>query len=366
MKRRNFIKKTAITGSLSSAIVSNFSKPAIGKNRLEILMVSTWPRDFPGIGTGAQRFAKNLSKMTDGRIKVLYFAGNEKIKPSDSFLEVSSGNAQMYHAADYYWKNKHPGWSYFSTVPFGLVFNEINAWINFGGGQTLWDELAEKFGLKCLPCGNTGFQMGGWFRNEIKSHTDFQGLKIRIPGLGGDVMAKLGAIPISLNGGEIYQNLISGDIDATEWFGPWNDSYLKLYEAAKYYYYPGMHEPSLMLSLGINKSWWENLSNSDQITIKAAAHMENNLMISEYNRNNGFYLKKMILENDVVIKKFNKEIYEKFAIASNEVFDETRQHSDLANRIHESFLKTRNNVGNWLKIADQSFIRQRNHALDIF
>ena len=364
-KRRDFLKKAGIAGAAATA-VSSFPAPAIAADRVDIAIVTTWPRDFPGLGTGAQRFGQRLADMSDGRFSVEYFAAGERVGAFDSFDEVASGNAQMYHAADYYWKHRHPGWSYFSTVPFGLVCNEINAWINFGGGQTLWDELAEKYGLKCLPCGNTGVQMGGWFRNEIRSHTDFQGLKIRIPGLGGEVMAKLGAIPISLNGGEIYQKLISGNIDATEWFGPWNDSYLKLYEAAKYYYYPGMHEPSLMLSLGINKSWWENLSNSDQITIKAAAHMENNLMISEYNKNNSFYLNKMILEHGVLLKIFDKEIIEKFAEASNEVFDETRQHSDLANRIHESFLKARNNVGSWLNIADQEFIKQRNSALGIF
>ena len=241
MKRRKFIKDAAVAGGATAVAASTFPAPAIAQSRIEIAMVATWGRDFPGLGTGAQRFAKRLSDMTDGRMNVTYFAANERVKAFDSFDEVASGNAQMYHAADYYWKGKHPGWAYFTAVPFGHVYSEINAWINFGGGQELWDELAGSFGLKCMPCGNTGVQMGGWFRKEINSPDDLKGLKMRIPGLGGDVMAKLGASPVSLPGGQIYENLISGAIDATEWVGPWNDSFYKFYEAAKYYYYPGMH-----------------------------------------------------------------------------------------------------------------------------
>ena len=217
MKRRKLLKGTVIAGVATAVSAPNFPAPAIAKKRIEIIMVSTWPRDFPGIGTGAQRFAKKLSEMTDGRIKVKYYAGGERVKPFDSFNEVVSGNAQMYHSADYYWKNKHPAWAYFTSVPFGLVYSEINAWINFGGGQELWDELASSFGLKCLPCGNTGLQMGGWFRNEIKTHADLKDLRIRIPGLGGDVMTKLGAKSISLTGGEIYDKLKSKEIDAQFW-----------------------------------------------------------------------------------------------------------------------------------------------------
>ena len=145
------------------------------------------------------------------------------MKAFDSFDEVASGNSQIYHGAEYYWKGKHPGYAYFTSVPFGLTVTEMNAWIRFGGGQELWDELAGSYGLKSLMCGNTGVQMGGWFRKEMNSAEDFKGLKMRIPGLGGDVLSKMGASPVSLPGGQIYENLTSGSIDATEWVGPWND-----------------------------------------------------------------------------------------------------------------------------------------------
>ena len=170
--------------------------PAIGKGLMEVAMVSTWPRDFPGLGTGAQRFAARVNAMTDGRINVTYYAAGERVKAFDSFDEVASGNAQIYHGAEYYWKGKHPGFAYFTSVPFGLTYTEINAWIRFGGGQELWDELAGEAGLKNLMCGNTGVQMGGWFRKEMNSADDFKGLKMRMPGLGGDVLAKLGASPV--------------------------------------------------------------------------------------------------------------------------------------------------------------------------
>ena len=250
-------------------------------------------------------------------------------------------------------------------MPFGLTYTEINAWIRWGGGQELWDELAGDFDLKCVMAGNTGVQMGGWFRKEINTEDDLKGLKMRIPGLGGDVMAKLGASPVSLPGGQIYENLVSGAIDATEWVGPWNDSFMKFYEAAKYYYYPGMHEPGSMLSFGLNKSFWEGLSRSDQITIEAAASAENDIMMAEYNAKNGEFLARLISEQGVELRVFSDEIYDSFGEAAEEVFEETQAHSDLAARIHASFAKARAEVGGWAKIADVAYLRQRNRVLGV-
>ncbi len=363
MKRRDVIK-----GGVAAALATGagaVSAPAIAQGRVEITMVSTWPRDFPGLGTGAQRFAERLTAMTDGRIKVNYFAAGERVKAFDSFDEVASGNAQMYHAADYYWKGKHPGWAYFTAVPFGMTYTEINAWMQFGGGQGLWDELAADYGLKCLPCGNTGVQMGGWFRKEVRSASDFKGLKFRMPGLGGDVIAKLGASPVSLPGGQIYENLVSGAIDATEWVGPWNDSFLKFYEAAKFYYYPGMHEPAAQLSLGINKKFWDSLSKTDRQIIMAASETENSVMMSEYNAKNGEALAKLISDQGVKLRSFSDEIYDAFGDAAAEVFGEVEAHSALAKKIHQSFLRSRNEVGAWAKISDQAYVAQRNRVLGL-
>ncbi len=382
MNRRDFISGAAVGGVVgigaTAAVMTSMkdapapkvteapvAAPAVVKDRIELAMVTTWPRDFPGLGTGAQRFAERLQAMSDGRIQVQYFAAGERVGAFDSFDEVASGNAQGYHAADYYWKGKHPGWAYFTAVPFGLTYTEMNAWIRFGGGQELWDELGAEFDIKGLMCGNTGVQMGGWFNKEINTADDLKGLKMRIPGLGGDVMAKLGASPVSLPGGQIYENLVSGAIDATEWVGPWNDQVMKFYEAAKFYYYPGMHEPGSMLAVGLNASFWSSLSPSDKLLVEAAASMENDVMMSEYNAKNGASLAQLINNNGVELRKFSDEIYDSFGRASDEVFSEVVAHSDLAARIHASFLKAREEVGGWTNISDQAYVAQRNRVLGL-
>ena len=362
--RRKFIKAAAATG-VAAVAASSLAAPAVAADRVEIAMVTTWPRDFPGLGTGAQRFAQRMTDMSDGRFQVQYFASGERVKAFDSFDEVASGNAQMYHAADYYWKGKHKAWGYFTAVPFGLTYTEFNAWIRFAGGQQLWDELADGYGLKNFVCGNTGVQMGGWFNKKIKSPKDFKGLKMRMPGLGGQVIGKLGGSPVSLPGGQIYENLVSGAIDATEWVGPWNDEIMKFQEAAKYYYYPGFHEPGSALAAGCNKSWLESLSKSDQTMIEAAAAMENDVMMAEYNAKNGAALARLINDHGVQVLEFSDKVYDGFAKASEEVFEEVQASSDLAARTHASFVKARKDIGGWANLSDSPYIRQRNRALGV-
>ena len=364
MDRRSFIKKAGIAAG-GAAAASTLAAPAIAQARKECVIVSTWPRDFPGLGTGAQRAAKRIEELTEGRIKVQYFAAGERVGAFASFDAVASGNAQAYHGADYYWKGKHEGWSYFTSVPFGLTHVEHDAWIRHMGGQKLWDELGDGFGIQPMLCGSTGVQMGGWFNKEIETPDDLKGLKMRIPGLGGDVIAKLGGSPVSLPGGQIYENLVSGAIDATEWVGPWNDYFLKFYEAAKYYYYPGMHEPGSTLCMGFNKSWFTSLSKTDQALIRAACAEEHSNMMSEFNANNGTYLTKLRKEHGVKLRKFSDEVYDAFGKAADEVFEKAQAHSDLAKRIHQSFVAARADVGGWMNIADVPYIQQRNRVLGV-
>jgi TRAP-type mannitol/chloroaromatic compound transport system substrate-binding protein len=363
MDRRSFIKTGGLVAGAAAA--STLAAPAVAQSRKELVIVSTWPRDFPGLGISAQRHAKRIEELTEGRIKVTYYAAGERVGAFASFDAVASGNAQAYNAADYYWKGKHPGWAYFTAVPFGLTYTETDAWIKYGGGQALWDEIADKFGLKCWNVGNTGVQMGGWFNKEINSAADFKGLKMRIPGLGGDVLAKLGASPVSLPGGQIYENLVSGAVDATEWVGPYNDYFMKFYEAAKYYYYPGMHEPGSMLSFGMNKSWWSKLSKTDQAIIEAACNEENSRQMAETNANNGVYLTKLIKEHGVKLKKFNDETYDAMGKAALAVEDETRQHDALAGKIDDSYVKARTSIGAWTALSDAAYVDQRNRVLKI-
>jgi len=364
MDRRSFIKKVGV-GAGATAAAATLAAPAIAQDRKEMVLVSTWPRDFPGLGVSAQRLAARIPELTEGRINVTYFASGEKVGAFDVLDEVSAGNSQAYIAADYYWKGKHPAWAYWTAVPFGMVYAEIDAWMKYAGGQELYDEVAGEFNIKGFPCGNTGVQMGGWFNKEIESADDFKGLKMRIPGLGGDVLAKMGASPVSLPGSQIYENLVSGAVDATEWVGPYNDYFMKFYEAAKFYYYPGMHEPGSQLCMGMNKSWWEGLSKTDQIIIEAACNEENARQMAETNANNGVYLTRLINDHGVELRRFNDDVYDAFGRAAEEVFDEVRQHSDMAAKVHEAFLKARGEIGKWIALSDTAYTNQRNRVLGI-
>ncbi len=364
MERRKFLKGAALAAG-GAAATTALAAPAIAQSKVDLVIVSTWPRDFPGLGISAQRLAARIGELTDGEIAVQYFAAGERVGAFDSFDEVASGNAQAYIAADYYWKGKHPGWAPFTAVPFGLTYTEIDAWIKYAGGQALWDELAGEFGLKNFACGNTGVQMGGWFNKEIESADDLKGLKMRIPGLGGDVMAKLGASPVSLPGGQIYENLVSGAVDATEWVGPYNDYFMKFYEAAKYYYWPGMHEPGSQLAFGMNASWWSGLSKTHQAILEAACNEENARQMAETNANNGVYLTRLIEENGVELREFNDDVYDSFGEAAQEVFEEARDHSELSKKIYDSFAAARSDIGKWMALSDMAYVQKRNRVLDL-
>jgi TRAP-type mannitol/chloroaromatic compound transport system substrate-binding protein len=361
MDRRSFLKTAGAAGAASATLAA----PAVAQSRIEMVIVSTWPRDFPGLGTSAQRLAQRIGEVTDGRIAVEYFASGERVGAFDVFDEVAAGNSQAYIGADYYWKGKHPGLAAFTAIPFGHTYTEIDAWMKYAGGQELYDELQGEFGLKGFPCGNTGVQMGGWFNKEIESPDDLKGLKMRIPGLGGDVLSKLGASPVSLPGSQIYENLVSGAVDATEWVGPYNDFFMKFYEAAQYYYYPGMHEPGSQLCMAMNASWWGELSKTDQALIEALCNEENARQMAEANANNGEYLRRLIEEQGVELRRFNDDVYDAFGEASQEVIEEARDHSELAKRIFDSVVQSRQEIGGWMALSDVAYSQQRNRVLGI-
>ncbi len=360
MERRKFLKGAAIAGTGAA-----LAAPAIAQGGKTLTIVSTWPRDFPGLGLSAQRLAERIAELSQGALQTEYFAAGERVGAFDVFDEVASGNSQAYIAADYYWGGKHPGFNYFTSVPFGMTTPEWNAWLKFGDGQALWDELAGEFGLKSLPCGSTGTQAGGWFNKEINSPEDLNGLKMRIPGLAGAVMSKLGVSTVSLPGSQIYENLVSGAIEATEWVGPYNDYFMKFYEAAKYYYTAGMHEPGGGLAFGMNKSWWEGLSEYEQAIITAACYEEAAAQHEEAAFNNGTYLTKLVDEHGVQTRQFGEEVWDAFGDAAEEVFEETRDHSPLAAKINDSFQKNLREIGDWSARAEVAFVNQRNRILGI-
>ena len=363
MKRRGFLKKAAV--GATGVAAATIGAPAISQGRQEIVMVSSWGRGAPALGTNAEVFAQRLTDATDGRLNVQYFAAGERVGAFASFDEVASGNAHIYHAATYYWKGKHPGLNYFSSVPFGMIVPEFEGWMRWLGGQELFDELTAEFGIKGILGGNTGVQMGGWFRKEINSVDDMQGLKFRMPGLGGDVLAKIGASPVSLPGSQIYENLISGAIDGTEWATPFMDSSMKFWEVAKYYYYPGLHEPGTALTFGMNKSWWDSLPKSDQTLIEGLCHQTNFDLYTESTAKSGEWLHKFVTEQGVELRKFNEDIIDAFGEATQEVFEEVRQHSPLAKKIDDSFRQSMASVAGWLSVAEIEYFNQRNRVLGI-
>ncbi|MDT8321055.1 MAG: TRAP transporter substrate-binding protein, partial [Xanthomonadales bacterium] len=262
MDRRKFVKNAGIAGLAGSAGLlaacgkQNAATDCDGDSRsnqtFEWKMVTTWPRDFPGLGTGANRLAELIGKLSNGRLVVKVFGAGELVPPFDVFDAVERGTAAMGHGAAYYWKGKLPAAELFSGVPFGLTASELNGWFYHGGGLELYHEAYAPFGIIPYPAGNTGTQMGGWFNKEINRVADLGGLKMRIPGLGGEVLRRLGGTPVNIAPTDVFMALQSGTIDATEWVGPMNDLTVGLFRAAKYYYYPGWHETGTSLEATVN------------------------------------------------------------------------------------------------------------------
>ncbi|MGH6922465.1 MAG: TRAP transporter substrate-binding protein [Propylenella sp.] len=357
MDRRSFIKKAGLaTGAAATAAA--FPMPAIAQGMMELKMVMTWPKNYPALGTGAQRVCDRIATMTEGRIKVTLFGAGELVPPFESFDAVSQGTADMYQGAEYYWQGKHKGFNFFAAVPMGLTASEMNAWVHYGGGQELWDELAGGFGIKSFLAGNTGAQMGGWFREEVNTPEDLKGLTFRMPGFGGEVLRKVGMNAVALPGAEIFPALQAGTIDATEWVGPWLDLAFGFQKIVKFYYGPGFHEPGTALAIGINKGVWDKLSPTDQEIVKTACHAENGIMYDEINANNGPALDELINKHGVQVKRFSDEIFETFAKASEELIP-TLIDDDLGQRIFDSFSAARKNIGSWTNLQERSFVELR-------
>ncbi len=360
IKRRSFLKGAALAGTAAAAAAaSSFSAPAVAQGARELRMVTTWPKNFPGLGTGAQRLADRISEGTEGRITVKLFAAGELVPALEAFDAVSQGSADMYHGAEYYWQGKSKAFNFFTSVPFGLTATEINAWIYHAGGQALWDELSADFNVKALMAGNTGVQWGGWFNKEMNTTEDFKGLNMRMPGLGGEVLRRLGSNAVVLAGGDIFPALQSKAIDATEWVGPWNDLAFGFYKVTKYYYWPGFHEPGSMLSLGINKEVWDSLSANDQSLIASCAAAENDYMYAEFNARNGDALDTLINEHGVQVRRMSDDMLNAIGGASGEVLSEVAAEGGITKRVYDSFINFRERAIRLNKHGDQAYWEAR-------
>ncbi len=328
------------------------------RTQRNLTMVTTWPKHFPGLGTGAERFAKNVEALSDGAITIKVYGAGELVPALSSFDAVSEGKADMYHAAEYYWQGRSKAFNFFCAVPFGMTGTEVNAWINFDGGQALWDELSGNFNVKPFMCGNSGTQMGGWFRKEINSLADLKGLRIRMPGLGGEMFSRVGATPVTKPGGEIFLAMPQGTIDAAEWVGPWNDLAFGFHEVAKNYY-TGVHEPGTVLGLGLNLDLWKEFSDWEKAIFEAATETENSLMRAEMDANNSVALKTLVEEHGVIVRSFPDEVIIELKRVALEVLEETGREDDITGRVYKSFMESMARTSRWGEISERTYTRAR-------
>jgi TRAP-type mannitol/chloroaromatic compound transport system substrate-binding protein len=359
MRRRDIL---AGAGSLAAGATMTFPMPAIAQGVRQLKMVTDWPADMPGLQTSAVRFAQTIGRASNGRITIEVFAAGALVRAFETFDAVGAGVADMYHSFEGYFASKSPALHFFSAMPFGFTADELIAWMQYGGGQELWDTLSGRFNLKALLCCSTGCQMGGWFTREIASPEQYRGLRYRMAGPGAEVLRRLGATVVTLPGGEIMPALKSGAIDASEWIGPWLDMAIGLHKAVGYYYYPGFHEPGSGFSLGINKRVWESFDAGDQQLIEAIAACEYARSLAEFNANNALSLRKLREEGVVKIQKFDDSVLKALREISRDVVTEIGSADALSRKIHASYQQFRASIADWSDISERAVLNSRGLA----
>jgi TRAP-type mannitol/chloroaromatic compound transport system substrate-binding protein len=322
-------------------------------------MVTDWPAGSPGLQSSASRLAQKIGNASGGRINVEVFPAGVLVRPFETFDAVGAGVADMYHSAEYYWEKKSPAFSFFAAVPFGFTANELFAWVQYGGGQELWDGLSGNFNIKPFLCCNTGTQMGGWFNREVTTPEAFKGLRYRMPGLGGEVLRRLGAIVLNLPGGEIVPTLKSGAIDGSEWVGPWLDMALGLHTVASYYYYPGFHEPSAGQTLGVNRRLWESFDGSERQLIEDAAAAEYTRALAEFNAKNAIGLRQLRDQGQVKILNFSDSVLKELWRISKDVVAEAGFSDDTSKKIYASYQQFLRAIIDWSDIAEGAVLNSR-------
>jgi TRAP-type mannitol/chloroaromatic compound transport system substrate-binding protein len=373
MKRRDFLRKASIGAAAALAATAGIlgcgkkeeekkeekkeaAAPAvITEKKYEWKMVTTWPPKLPVLQDGCERLAKRIGEMSDGRVKIQVFAAGELVPALESFQAVSDGTVEVGSGASYYWAGKEPATQWFAAVPFGMNAQGLSAWFHGGDGLKLWEECYAPFNLVPRPGGSTGVQMGGWFNKEINTIDDYKGLKMRIPGLGGKVVAKAGGTVVLLPGGEIFTSLERGVIDATEWVGPLHDLRMGFWEAAKYYYYPGWHEPGTYLEYFFNKKAYESLPKDLQHIVDAACQETEHWVLAQFDAQNGAALQELITKHNVQLIQFPPDVLKALRKLSDEVVAEEAAKTPMATKVNESFMKFSKAVGTWGTISEKAY-----------
>ena len=315
-------------------------------------MVTSWPPNFPGFGDSANRLAERIGELSDGRIEIDVFAAGELMPAFEVFDAISRGTMQMGHSSPTYWRGSLPAAPLFSSVPFGMLASEHKVWMDFGGGLELWREIYGAHGIVPFVAGNTGPQMGGWFKDELNSIGDLAGLKMRISGLGAEVIQRAGAVPVSLPGAELFTALQTGVIDATEWNGPFNDMAWGLHDVAPFYYYPGWHEPSGVLEALISTEAFESLSPHLQSVIDAACRAETDYVISEFAARNQQALRTLVDEHQVQLRRYPESVLASLRQLSTEVMRELADGDRNLGRVYASYRSYADQIGTWHEISD--------------
>ncbi len=354
MERREFLKRTGAValGAATSAALQ--TERVWAGEKFLWNMVTTWTPGMSVLQTGAQRFAERIKEMSGGRLLIQVYAGGELVPPMGVFDAVSGGMVQLGSGASYYWAGKVAAAQWFTSVPFGMNAQGMNAWLG-SGGLKLWEEIYDPYNLLPRPFGNTGMQMGGWFRKEINSVTDFKGLKMRIPGLGGKVVAKAGGTVVLQPAADIFTSLERGVIDATEWVGPMHDLRMGFYKAAPYYYYPGWHEPGSCLELMINKKAYLSLPKDLQMVIDCAAMECNIWTLNEFEAGNGAALTELVEKHKVQLRRFPESLLVTLKKLSEETLEEEAAKEKTSQKVHAAFKKFKKENGNWGAISEKAY-----------
>ena len=352
--RRAFLAAAAAGGAAAA-----FPAPAISQGRVRWRLLTTWPKNFPGLGIAAQRIADTIGELSGGRMEVKLFAAGEFVPAFELFDAVREGKAEMGHDAPYYWVAKQKACAFFCTVPDGLTPWEQMGWVNYGGGQQLWDELYGEFGLRAWPAGNAGMQMIGWFKKPIDSLPDLQGLKIRMAGLHAEVFNRLGATTVNLPGGEVMPALQAGVIDAAEWGGPWMDLAFGFHKIANYCYGPGVHEPGAMNSLMVNRERFDALPPDLQTAVRVAAEVENSRLLSEFTAMNAIAMRELETGYGVNFRALPADVLRRWFEASAEVVADAGTGADINRRIYESWTNFRDRAVAIAPLSTLGFMQSR-------
>ena len=356
MQRRKFLGGAAAGAAAVATLASSFPKPAIADSQPEIKwrMASSFPKSLDTIFGGAETITKRVLAATDGKFEIRAFAAGEIVPGLQVLDAVQNGTVECGHSASYYYVGKDPTFAFDTAIPFGLNARQQNAWMYYGGGLDLMREFFANYNIIQFPAGNTGAQMGGWFRKEINTVDDLKGLKFRIGGFAGKVLAKLGVVTQQIAGGDIYPALEKGTIDAAEWVGPYDDEKLGFNKVAKYYYYPGWWEGGPQLSMYVNIAKWQSLPPSYQAVLEAAAAEANVTMVAKYDAQNMPALRRLV-EGGTVLRPFTKEVMEASYAAAFQLYDETAASNAKFKKIYDAWKPFRDEQYLWFRVAENSF-----------